>query len=218
MPAKFINATKVNEVFAHLNESEDNAALYSALANGEEVQIEGVILSPGYRLVRVDDRFAGKISQSHFELALINDLSEDVAYYNRVVIQPDVFLNCRPVTQVLVWRTQKPKHRKELHELAGAVFLHYLLKRYDVIISDMNHTHDGIAFWQARIYDALAYGLKVYAYDMLSCELNQIRSEEEVGHYEQWLWGDINHYQNRLAIISKLALPVSASVPDAITA
>lgn len=207
MPTKLVNAAKVNEVFAHLNESEDNRGLYSALARGQEVDIKGVVLSPGYRIVRVDGRLPDRISQNHFELALINDVSEDVAYYNRVVIQPDNFLNCRPVTQVLVWRTQKPKHRKELHDLAGVIFLNYLLEKYDVIVSDMNQTHDGMSFWQARMYDALAYGLNVYAYDMISCELNEISSEDDVGRYEQWLWGDPEHHQQRLAIISKLKLP-----------
>ncbi|WP_338511349.1 hypothetical protein [Erwinia aphidicola] len=207
MPTKLVNATKVNEVFAHLNEGQDNRALYSQLSNGQEITITGLTVSPGYRIVRIDDRLKDKITQSHFELALINDVSEDVAYYNRVLIQPDSFLNCRPVTQVLVWRTQKREHRKELHDLAGVVFLSYLLDKYDVIVSDMNQTHDGMSFWQARMYDALAYGLKVYAYDMITCELHDIKTDDEVGHYEQWLWGDPEHYQNRLAIISKLKLP-----------
>ncbi|RAT16176.1 MULTISPECIES: hypothetical protein [Lonsdalea] len=207
MPTKLVNATKVNEVFAHLNESADNHALYSALSRGDEIEIKGMTLSPGYRIVRVDGRLSDKVDQSHFELALINDVSEDVAYYNRIVIQPDSFLNCRPVTQILVWRTQKPKHRKELHDLAGVIFLEYLLEKYDVIVSDMNQTHDGMSFWQARMYDALAYGMKVYAYDMISCVINEIKSDDDVGRYEQWLWGDPEHYQNRLAIISKLELP-----------
>ncbi|CNK96235.1 hypothetical protein ACULTK_004526 [Yersinia enterocolitica] len=207
MPIKLVNADKVNEVFAHLNENEDNLALYSVLSRGQEVEIKGITLSPGYRIVRVDDRLKDRISQKHFELALINDVSEDVAYYNRVLIQPDNFLNCRPVTQVLVWRTQKREHRKELHELAGVIFLSYLLEKYDVIVSDMNQTHDGMSFWQARMYDALAYSLKVYAYDMLTCELHEIKTDNDVGRYEQWLWGDPEHYQNRLAIISKLKLP-----------
>lgn len=207
MPIRLVNATKVNEVFVHLNESEDNRVLYSQLSKGQEVNIRGLAVSPGYRIVRVDERLKSVITQNHFELALINDVSEDVAYYNRVIIQPDSFLNCRPVTQVLVWRTQKREHRKELHELAGVIFLSYLLEKYDVIVSDMNQTHDGMSFWQARMYDALAYGLKVYAYDMTTCELHEIRTDNEVGHYEQWLWGDPEHYQNRLAIISKLKLP-----------
>ncbi|BEN44459.1 MULTISPECIES: hypothetical protein [unclassified Serratia (in: enterobacteria)] len=209
MPGKLVNAIKVNEVFAHLNESQDNRALYSVLANGQEISIEGITVSPGYRIVRVDDRLKDKINQAHFELALINDVSEDVAYYNRVVIQPDCFLNCRPVTQVLVWRTQKREHRKELHDFAGSIFLSYLLEKYDVIVSDMNQTHDGMSFWQARMYDALAFGLKVYAYDMMTCDLHEIKTDDDVGRYEQWLWGEPEHYQNRLAIISKQALPLS---------
>jgi hypothetical protein len=208
MPTKLVDAVKVNEIFVHLNESSDNSTLYSALSRGVEVDILGVTLSPGYRIVRVDNRLTDRLSQNHFELALINDVSEDVAYYNRVMIQPDTFLNCRPVTQVLVWRTQKPKHRKELHDLAGTIFLSYLLEKYDVIVSDMNQTHDGMSFWQARMYDALQYGLKVYAYDMVTCELKEIKNDDDVGRYEQWLWGDPDHYQNRLAIISKLKLPV----------
>lgn len=207
MPMKLVSADKVNQVFAHLNESEDNRTLYSALAWGEDVSIHGLTLSPGYRIVRVDNRLTDRIAQEHFELALINDVSEDVAYYNRVVIQPDCFLNCRPVTQVLVWRTQKRQHRKELHELAGLIFLGYLLEKYDVIVSDMNQTHDGMSFWQARMYDAIEYGLHVYAYDMITCELHQVATDDEVGRYEQWLWGDPEHYQNRLAIISKVKLP-----------
>lgn len=209
MPTKLVNAVKVNQVFAHLNESSDNTTLYSAMSRGEEVSIVGLTLSPGYRIVRVDNRLYDKFSQAHFELALINDVSEDVAYYNRVVIQPDNFLNCRPVTQVLVWRTQKPKHRKELHDLAGTIFLGYLLEKYDVIVSDMNQTHDGMSFWQARMYDAISHGLKVYAYDMMTCELFGIQSDDDVGRYEQWLWGDPEHYQQRLAIISKHSLPAN---------
>lgn len=207
MPIKLVNAAKVNEVFAHLNESENNLTLYSAFARGYQIDIKGVILSPGYRIVRVDNRLLDKIRQEHFEIAVINDVSEDVAYYNRVVIQPDAHLNCRPVTQVLVWRTQKPKHRKELHELAGAIFLNYLLEKYDVIVSDMNQTHEGMSFWQARMYDALGYGLNVYAYDMMSCELHKLINDDDVGRYETWLWGDLEHFQNRLAIISKNVLP-----------
>lgn len=207
MPLKLVNAAKINQVFAHLNESENNLALYSAFSKGQSLDIKGIILSPGYRIVRVDNRLSDIIDQVHFEIAVINDVSEDVAYYNRVVIQPDAHLNCRPVTQVLVWRTQKPKHRKELHELAGTIFLYYLLEKYDVIVSDMNQTHEGMSFWQARMYDALGFGLNVYAYDMMSGELHEMLTEDDVGHYEAWLWGDLDHYQNRLAIISKNKLP-----------
>ncbi|WP_434526679.1 hypothetical protein [Photorhabdus asymbiotica] len=210
MPMKLVNAEKINQVFAHLNENLDNRTLYIALAKGIDItdQINGLALAPGYRMVRVDGRLSDRISQSHFELALVNDVSKEVAYYNRVVIQPDAVLNCLPVTQVLVWRTLKREHRAVLHELAGQVFFCYLLEHYNVIVSDMNQTHDGISFWQARMYDALAYKMYVYAYDMITCELRKIQSEDDIGYQEVWLWGDPDHYQHRLAIISKNELPI----------
>ncbi|MGM1297184.1 hypothetical protein ACS0TU_13275, partial [Enterobacter hormaechei] len=165
-------------------------------------------LAPGYRVVRVDDRKNGEIPQAHFELALINDLTEEVVYYNRVIIQPDSYLNCRPVTQILVWRTQKPKHRAVLHDFAGIIFMNYLLERYDIIVSDRNQTHEGMSFWQARMYDALEIGLHLYAYDMITCELIEMHDEIELEKGETWLWGDADNFQNRLAIISKYNLPL----------
>ncbi|WP_445374555.1 hypothetical protein ACSLVK_21710 [Photorhabdus tasmaniensis] len=210
MPTRLVDPRKVNAVFAHLNESSDNHTLYIALSKGIDItdQINGLALAPGYRMVRVDGRFGDRINQSHFELALLNDVSQEVVYYNRVIIQPDVVLNCRPVTQILVWRILKREHRTILHELAGQVFFGYLLESYNVIVSDMNQTHDGISFWQARMYDALAYKMHVYAYDMITCELHKILSDEEIASKESWLWGDPEHYQNRLAIISKNELPI----------
>ncbi|MDE1492817.1 hypothetical protein [Xenorhabdus bovienii] len=210
MPQRLVSPEKINEVFAHLNENSDNHTLYASLMGGEDIsgQIKGLSLSPGYRMVRVDNRLTNKISQSHFELALINDISKEVAYYNRVVIQPDVELNCRPVTQILVWRIRTPQHRAALRDLAGKVFFDYLLERYNVIVSDMNQTNDGMAFWQDRMYDALMYNLHVYAYDMITCELRKILTQDDVSRQEMWLWGDPEHHQNRLAIISKSELPI----------
>lgn len=37
MSIKLVSAVKVNQVFAHLNESENNLALYSAFARGEGI-------------------------------------------------------------------------------------------------------------------------------------------------------------------------------------
>lgn len=210
MPQQLLNPAKVTEVFVHLNETPDNRALYSELVSGSDVtaDVKGVSLAPGYRVVRVDNRKKGEIPQEHFELALINDLTEEVVYYNRVIIQPDSYLNCRPVTQILVWRTQKPKHRAVLHDFAGIIFLNYLLDRYDIIVSDRNQTHEGMSFWQARMYDALERGLNLYGYDMMTCELIEMHNEVELEKGETWLWGDSENFQNRLAIISKHKLPL----------
>ncbi|KAB7676579.1 hypothetical protein [Plesiomonas shigelloides] len=210
MPQRLQDITKVTEIFGHLNETPDNHALYSDMVGGREIahEVKDVVLPPGYRIVRVDNRKKEVIPQEHFELALINDVTSEVVYYNRVIIQPDSFLKCRPVTQILVWRTQKPKHRAILHNFAGIIFMKYLLERYDVIVSDRNQTYEGMSFWQARMYDALELGLHLYAYDMITCELRELKNETELEQGNTWLWGDAEHFQDRLAIISKHKLPV----------
>ena len=209
MPQQLVNPAKVTETFVHLNESQNNRALYSAVVNGRDIteEVPNLSLAPGYRLVRIDNRTPDKIKNEHFELALVNDVTEEIAYYNRVIFQPDTFLKCRPVTQILVWRTQKPKHRKILHTLAGIIFLEYLLEKYDVIVSDQNQTHEGMSFWQARMYDALERGLHLYAYDVIECKLIPLTNEYELEKGETWLWGEPEHFQERLAIISKFSLP-----------
>lgn len=209
MPQKLLNPAKIIEEFVHLNESQDNAGIYSELCKGRDVtaEVKSVNLAPGYRIMRIDDRMADRIEQSHFELGLVNDLTEEVVYYNRVIVQPDSYLKCRPVTQILVWRTQKPKHRAVLHDFAGTIFMDYLLEKYDIIVSDRNQTNEGMSFWLARMYDALSRGLHLYGYDMMTCELFEMSTEGELEKGETWLWGNIEHYQNRLAIISKNVVP-----------
>ncbi len=58
--------------------------------------------------------------------------------------------------------------------------MNYLLERYDIIVSDRNQTHEGMSFWQARMYDALELGLHLYGYDMMTCELIEMNNEEEL--------------------------------------
>lgn len=47
MPQQLLNPAKVTEVFAHLNETPDNRALYSELVNGNDVtsDVKGVSLA-----------------------------------------------------------------------------------------------------------------------------------------------------------------------------
>ncbi|MBD2798131.1 hypothetical protein ID856_16600 [Xenorhabdus sp. 18] len=208
MPFHLQNIDKIAADFSHLNESVRNRALYDTLnplAANIVKDVDELILPPGYQLIRVDNRLnLGRIS---FELALLCDITHEVVYYNKVIVTNDVELNCRPVSQVLVWRTKKPQHNAALTGLASKIFFHYLIKSYDVVASDVNQTTEGMSFWQARMYEALQYGLYVYGYDVMSCELKQISNEDDVGNYQSWLWGNAEHYMNRLAIISRVTLP-----------
>lgn len=211
MPQKLIDPADVQKTFSMLTVDEKNRELLNALLPQQAVdEADFLLLPPGYRFVRIENRLAGAIPQRHFELALINDLTQEVVYYNRVIFQNDTFLNCLPVTQILIWRSPKPIHRQTLRDLPGRIFTHYLLDKYSIIVTDRHQTHDGMSFWQSRLYEALATGHHLYAYDMITCELRAVRHEGDIGSQVDWLWGQDEKHQDRLAIISKSPLPAIA--------
>ncbi|KAA1187285.1 hypothetical protein [Photorhabdus heterorhabditis] len=210
MPRYSENIEKITNDFSWLNEPELNCALYSIFdSSGTDIvqDVNELILPPGYRLVRVDSRLDLDIDEPHFELALLSDDAKEVVYYNKVIVMNDLVLNCSPASQTLVWRTKKPKHKAALSDLAAKIFFHYLIKTYDVVASNVNQIIDDISFWQARMYEALQFGLYVYGYDVMTCELRNILTEDDVGKEQSWLWGDAEYYMDRLAIISKIKLP-----------
>lgn len=209
MPQMLIDPSVVQKTFSMLTLDASNRNLLVSLTPQEEIHLPGLSLAPGYRLIRVNNRLHHEVPQQHFELAVVNDLTQEVVYYNRVIFQPDSFLKHRPVTQILVWRTQKPKHRGALRDVAGKIFTQYLLENYDVVVSDRSQTTDGMSFWHARFFDALHSNMYLYGYDMLTCELREIETEIDVQTQTDWLWSDQDKHQDRLAIVSKFPLPVS---------
>lgn len=211
MPKQLFKPSEVQQTFAQLNMRISNEELFQAIVNVPTmtpIELAAISLPPGYQLVRIDNRLPA-VPFEHFELVVINHLLREVVYYNRVIIQPDAFLNHLPVTQILVWRTPNPVHNAALQGLAGKVFTLYLLKNYNVVITDRHQTQQGQNFWLTRLYEALAANKFVYGYDMISCELRQIETPEQIGQVTEWLWGDDDNYQNRLAIISVMPLPAA---------
>lgn len=207
MRQKLLDPADVQKTFAMLTVDEKNRELLGSLHPRNMLpEIDFLLLPPGYELIRVDDRLES-IPYRHFELALINTFTHEVVYYNRVIITGDVFLNCMPVTQILIWRSPKPIHRLVLRDLPGKIFSGYLLKKFSVVVTDRHQTHDGMNFWMTRLYEALNANCHLYAYDMITCELRPVRDEADLGAQVDWLWGHEDNHQNRLAIISAMPLP-----------
>ncbi|MHA0875756.1 hypothetical protein [Enterobacter pasteurii] len=211
MPQQLFDPADVQKTFAMLTVDNHNAALLNEISPCASVDEELCFgpFPPGYHFVRAENRIAD-IPNEHFELALVNEITQEIVYYNRVIYQKDAFLNYMPVTQILIWRSPKPSHRGVLRDLPGKVFSHYLLEKYNVIVTDRHQTRDGMSFWQSRLYDAIASGHHLYAYDMITCEMRPIVKDSDIGDQVNWLWGDEEHHQNRLAIISKFPLSISA--------
>ena len=215
MPKLLRNPRKINLDFARLTKQEANAALYlqinahlSAIDIASEVQHP---IPPGYRLLRLDGREG---SSDTFEIALLNDVTRQVVYYNHVALLQMVDLNCRPASQMMVWRSSDQAHEAVLRDLAGRVFFNYILERYDVILSDNSHTGAGQFFWKRQMSAALARGLYVYFYRMMLSQLERIENQAALDELDDSLWGDDDPYEYHLAVISRVELPADTTIED----
>jgi hypothetical protein len=209
MPRLLVKTTDIREAFAHLTRTAENAALYASLLGAEHVADISAeakcALAPGYRLIRVDHR--KRPSSDEFEIALVNDVDSSVVYYNKVMISIITDLNCRPATQNLVWRSSNALHAAVIRDVPQKVFFNYILEKYDVILSDNLQTGDGKFFWQRQMSNALAFGVHVYYYQMMTAQLQPIPNQDALNELEDQLWSEDEDQQYHLALISKVALP-----------
>ncbi len=206
MPRNYVEQAKIDTDFGWLNNSSENNAKYlqcDGTGTGVCTEISAdakVSLPPGYRLVRKNK------DASHFEVALLCDVTKEVVYFISCSIWEDVVLNAKPVTQVMLWRTSNVKHRKVTSGITEEVFRNYLLESYNVIASDNCQTREGRDFWVRQIGYALVYGEFVYRYDRMNSQLQPITEHASVRDNSCDLWGDDEKYENILAIISKEAI------------
>ncbi|HHO0939065.1 TPA: hypothetical protein ACRTTK_003104 [Aeromonas hydrophila] len=207
MPQLLLSEDEIRASFKDLTVHDHNTKLYSDLVSHshiEDIAAEvGKAVPDGYRLILVKSR----LGNDKFEIALVQDSSESVIYYNLVLIVPYVDLKCRPATQQLVWRSPVFKHRDILANLAGQIFFNFILKRYDVIMSDRVQTGEGQFFWQRQMSEALAKNLYVYHYAFMTTSLTRVKDDEHLANIVDVLWGETDEYQESLAIISCSALP-----------
>jgi len=200
MPRNYYDQAKISEDFGWLDNAGQNSQAYQELADQELVDVASdakLPLTPGYRLLRSD------INSDTFALVMLCDTTQEIVYFIRCQIWDDVVLNDRPVTQVLLWRTNVVSHRRVTSGIAEDIFRNYLLESYNIIASDSCQTREGRDFWVRQIGYALAFNEFVYRYHRVSCKLTPITDHAVVRDNSCDLWGDSQDYENVLAVISK---------------
>ncbi|MBE0506749.1 MAG: hypothetical protein IBX50_08515 [Marinospirillum sp.] len=207
MPRNYVSQQKIDQDFGWLNNQQQNAALYADLASRESMEdvahVAKIILTPGYRLVRVDE---SEGDEQHFSIALLCDTASEVVYLVKCNIWTDVVLKGRPLTQVLVWRTGLVKHRRVTSGFAEDIFRNYLLDHYSIIASDSCQTREGRDFWVRQMGYALEFGECVYRYDLMAGQLQSITDPAVIVSNSCDLWGDDVRYEHILAVITKIPL------------
>ncbi|MDD2817130.1 MAG: hypothetical protein PHP00_15595 [Thiotrichaceae bacterium] len=227
MPKLFFSMKDVRNDFSFLELAEPNHQLYLSFKDNEcfsiSTQIEGLILPDGYDIIRInnfvsDHEMMAKESaislsnhpladiQKSFpkksQIALVSHLEEKVVYYNKLIINYDIALSCKPVTQVLLWRTSDPRYRNVVRGLAEKVFFDYLLNNYDIIFSDNYQSIYGQRFWETCLLQAIDDGLYTYMYEQMSAKLVRL-TRELFESKKVEIWGDEEKFAWILAIISK---------------
>ncbi len=201
MPRNYTNQGKIDKEIGWLNNVTKNRNKYDEINSANLSNITGqakLNLPPGYRLVY------RALDNLHFQIALLCDTSKEIVYLIKCEIWEDIYLNAKPVTQVLLWRTSVVSHRLVTSGIPEKIFSDYLLEQYNIIASDNHHTTEGRDFWVRQLGYALASGEEyVYRFDRISCELTQLIDHATIRDNSCDLWGDGSEYESILAIISK---------------
>jgi hypothetical protein len=200
MPRNYNNQKKIDLDFSWLNNTAQNTSKYIEISssNISNIARQAKFSFPlSYRLVRLNS------DEDHFELALLSDSTKELVYYIQCVVIPDVYLNAKPVTQVLLWRTTVVSHQNVTTGFARDVFRHYLLESYNIIASDGCQTREGRDFWVRQLGYAIEFGEYVYKFNRVTCDLKKITDHATIRDNSCDLWGDSEEYENILAIISK---------------
>lgn len=231
MPQLFFSMKDVRDDFSFLELAELNHQFYLSIKDKQKDQkyecfsisteIEGLILPDGYDIIRINDLVSDnefiewdiplsnhplaniqKSFPKKSQIALVSYLEQKVIYYNRLIINYDIALNCKPITQVLLWRTSDPRYRHVVRGLAEKVFFDYLLNNYNIIFSDNYQTIYGQRFWETCLLQAIDDGLYTYMYEQMSTQLVPL-TREIFESKKVEIWGDEEKFVWVLAIISK---------------
>lgn len=205
MPRNYTVQEKIDREFSFLVHDDKNKAHYEQIINTPHTDIHkeiGVVLPSSYQVIKTD-------SDDGFVIALLDHASKTIAYYVKAYVWEDIALDIKPVTQVMLWRTNDVTHESVTSGFARKVFFNYLLEHFNVVASDSHQTMEGREFWIRQTGYALAIGLHVYRYDRMTAQLQKITDHATIRDNSCDLWGDEEHYSNILVIISKHELNAS---------
>jgi hypothetical protein len=107
--------------------------------------------------------------------------------------------------QVLVWRC---RNTAASVGFANHVFFKLLLPQYRALISDVEQTPNGMAFWQWSLDHAMKQGDNCYLLDRRARPylLTELRTWEDVNSHQDTLWGRTEGHLHTHAVISTTPL------------
>ncbi|NOH82862.1 hypothetical protein F0249_03490 [Vibrio sp. 03-59-1] len=200
MPRNYNDQMKIDHDFGWLYDEKLNREKYHEILKSDPQDITQqakIMFPPTYQLVRVE------LEDEGFQVAVLCGATEEVVYYIKCRVWEDVVLDEKPVTQVLLWRTNLVEHVAATQGIAANIFRNYLLDQYNIIASDSCQTREGRDFWVRQLGYAIAFQEYVYRFHRVDCSLIRLEDPRAIASNACDLWGDDQDYENVLAIISK---------------
>ena len=172
------------------------------LAKGvEDVALDGYVVQYGYRLVK-------SLKKNQYRLIAIGDECETV-YLVELIFRNDIVFNKATCTQIKVWRTISSEHNTAVKDLAKLFFAN-LLRKYNIVVSDEEHTSDGKRFWETMIDWSFKTGYNVYTSEgsEINRPLTPIQDMNDFyGRWDNFCRGTSSDvHRHRLVVISREAL------------
>ena len=170
----------------------DNVALYTALAGAERVQKICEQLGsaePGYRLIRIDDRL-NMDAGSEFEIALLDDASASVAFYDKITLVRCPSNSSRHIARSQIWRSTDMRHSLALRDISQKVLFGYLIHHHDILLEEFMVSGAGKFYWHRQVSRAIDGGLHVYLYEAATQLLRPIPTQRALNEIEDAVWSE----------------------------
>lgn len=174
-----------------LTRTAENAAFYAMLTGADGVrdisENSGYCDEPKYRLIRVD-RQLDTAGDNEFEIALVDDAEEAVAYYDKVTLLHFPKVSSRYVARSQVWRSAAMRHSLLLRDVSLKVLFRYLVQEYDLLLTEDAVKGDGKFYWHRQVSRAIALGLYAYTYEEATQSLRPIPTQRVLNDIQDLAW------------------------------
>lgn len=189
---------KLKDTFDVFEDDNNNRQQYEYYARRVLENISSRIrfdFEEGTRLVTVSPTERSTL----LEILMLDDVSRMVLYYNKVEVAEIDFSPDAGVVQVLVWRSRDDYRASGVTD---RVFFDYLVKLYEMVVSDYEHTEQGQIMRERLLLDAIEnpnYSCGIFNKDIE--EVITLESDVELAETMDEYWGYTSEYEEYLAFV-----------------
>lgn len=188
---------KLKFTFDELDDEDNNKKQYEYYISriiedlSSEVRFD---FEEGTRLVSVSPNEAATV----LELIMVDEESGMILYYNKIEESHIEFSSDAGVVQTLVWRSRDYR----ASGMSSSVFFDILVKRYDMVVTDYEHTEQGRDMWERFLLDSVeSTKFSCGIFNEATEEVTTLENDVELAEAMDEFWGYGNEFEEYLAFV-----------------